>query len=448
MTCTIIPPYLLQRIVESAPNAGPAGRCLRTLELDDRLRAARQQPGREMRAASDAPADSDAKRTIYDANKTEELPGTPARSDNDPATGDVAVDEAFDSSGHSWDLFADVFQRQSMDGNGTPLTVTVHYGADYNNAFWDGRQLVFGDGDGEIFESFTKPMDVMVHEFTHGVTQHTAALTYQGQSGALNESVSDVFAAICKQRVNNRTAEQADWLIGAGLFKTDVQATALRSMKAPGTAYDDPRLGKDPQVGSMSDYLETEDDNGGVHINSGIPNRAFYLASTSLGGNSWDQAGPIWYQALTGGEVTAATDFIGFATATVNAAKQLYADDPGVATKVEQAWTDVGVLGARGGAGGEQPRTSPPRTFAVQRSGGFAGIRQATEVDLDGDPQGPQLSSLLERVDFSGLQAQASQPQPDRYVYDVSYGEQQARIGEQDLSAELSEAIKIAFSRR
>ena len=117
------------------------------------------------------------------------------RDADDPPTGDAAVDEAHDHSGVAWDLFADVFDRRSVDGQGTPLSVTVHYGQDYDNAFWDGTQLVFGDGDGEVFDRFTKPLDVTVHEFTHGVTQFTAGLTYQGQSGALNESVSDVFAS-------------------------------------------------------------------------------------------------------------------------------------------------------------------------------------------------------------------------------------------------------------
>ncbi len=134
----------------------------------------------------------------------------------------------------------------------------MHYGVDYDNAFWDGEQLVFGDGDGEIFDRFTKPMDVMAHEFTHGVVQYTADLVYSGQSGALNESVADVFAAMTKQQSQGQSADQADWLIGEGLFLPGVQATALRSMIQPGTAYDDPRIGKDPQVGSMADYVETD----------------------------------------------------------------------------------------------------------------------------------------------------------------------------------------------
>ena len=273
--------------------------------------------------------DTGGNRVVYDAHGTETLPGTRVRDADDPATGDAAVDEAHDHAGVAWDLFADVFARPSVDGQGTPLSVTVHYGRDYDNAFWDGTQLVFGDGDGQVFDRFTKPVDVTVHEFTHGVTQFTAGLTYQGQSGALNESVSDVFASMAKQRVLGQTADQADWLIGEGLFLPDVKATALRSMLAPGTAYDDPRLGRDPQVGSMDAYVDTAEDSGGVHINSGIPNRAFALAAQAVGGHSWERPGQVWYAAITGGDVTPSTDFAGFARATVDAARRLFPDDAG-----------------------------------------------------------------------------------------------------------------------
>ena len=214
--------------------------------------------------------------------------------------------------------------------------VTVHYEQDYDNAFWDGTQLVFGDGDGKVFGSFTQPVDVLGHEFTHAVTQFTAGLTYQGQSGALNESVSDCFGMCVKQQVLGQTADTADWLVGQGIFLPGINARALRDMANPGTAYDDPTIGKDPQVGDMSDYVDTTDDNGGVHTNSGIPNRAFYLAATAIGGDTWEGAGQIWYAALTGGQVTADSDFVGFAAATVASAGD-HAD------LVRQAWTTVGV---------------------------------------------------------------------------------------------------------
>src|SRR4029079_944922 len=133
---------------------------------------------------------------------------------------------------------------------------------------------------------------------THGVTQDEAQLVYSNQSGALNESLSDVFGSLIKQFSLNQTADQADWLIGAGLLTKQVNGVALRSMKAPGTAYNDPVLGKDPQPAHMKDYVNTISDNGGVHINSGIPNHAFYLIATQIGGNAWEKAGQIWYLTL------------------------------------------------------------------------------------------------------------------------------------------------------
>lgn len=446
MTCSIIPSYLLRRVVETADRPTHPG--VRTLELDEQLRSGRDSTrDRSRTTAKRKSADADAKRTIYTADNTEKLPGKVARKDTGPKTGDAAVDETWASSAQIWDLYAEVFGRESVDGKGTGVTVSVHYGHDYDNAFWDGDQLVFGDGDGEVFERFTKPMDVLAHEFTHGVTQHTAGLSYDGQSGALNESVSDVFASICKQRVNQETAKTADWLIGKGIFAKGIKATALRSMKEPGTAYDDPRLGKDPQVASMADYVDTTDDNGGVHINSGIPNKAFYLAATKLGGHSWEKAGPIWYQALTGGEVQAHTDFAGFATATVNAASKLYPDDPDVATKITQAWTEVGVLDA-GGTADQSPAPTRHRTHAVtiSRSGGFAGAIRTAEVDPESEP-GRRISRLLERTGQESP-GQAAGTQPDRFVYRLQYGDKQLTIGEQDLPPEVGQAIKNAFTPR
>ncbi len=199
------------------------------------------------------------------------------------------------------------------------MLATVHYQRNYDNAFWNGAQLVFGDGDGRTFDRFTKPVDVLGHELTHAVTEHTAGLVYEGQSGALNESVSDVFASCLKQRLLGQDAVAGDWLIGAGLFLPGVQARALRDMAHPGTAYDDPVLGKDPQPGHMDDYVDTTDDHGGVHLNSGIPNRAFQLAATAIGGSSAEGAGRIWYAALTGG-LSSRADFAAFAAATVAAA--------------------------------------------------------------------------------------------------------------------------------
>ncbi|MFN3923845.1 MAG: M4 family metallopeptidase, partial [Pseudarthrobacter sp.] len=257
--------------------------------------------------------------------------------------GDAAADEAYDGLGHTHRLYADVFGRNSIDGRGLPLNATVHFGQLYDNAFWDGKQMVFGDGDGEVFERFTKSLSVIGHELAHGVTQYSAALVYRNQAGALNESMSDVFGALVEQYVNNQSAAEASWLIGEGIFTPDVEGRALRSLRAPGTAYDDDVLGKDPQPDSMDTYVRTSADNGGVHINSGIPNRAFYLVAESLGGNAWDSPGRIWYEALTGGSLPPAATFRVFARATAASAMELFGSGSPEHDAVQLAWETVKV---------------------------------------------------------------------------------------------------------
>jgi Zn-dependent metalloprotease len=222
------------------------------------------------------------------------------------------------------------------------LDSTVHYGEDYNNAFWNGTQMVYGNGDGEIFQRFTKSIDVIGHELTHGVTQYEAALEYEGQAGALNESFSDVFGSLVKQYALKQRADKADWLIGAGLFTNKIKGVALRSMKEPGSAYNDPTIGKDPQPGHMKNYVKTSSDNGGVHINSGIPNKAFYLAAIELGGYAWEKAGRIWYVTLTE-RLRERANFQNAANTTYEVAGTLYGKDSHEQNVVKKAWDQVGV---------------------------------------------------------------------------------------------------------
>jgi len=241
------------------------------------------------------------------------------------------------------DFYAEVYGRDSIDDAGMPLLATVHYGEDYDNAFWNSEQMVYGDGDGDIFNNFTIPIDVTGHEMTHGVTENEAALIYWGQSGALNESVSDVFGSLVKQAANDQKAEDADWLIGEGLLADQVDGVALRSMKAPGTAYDDRVLGKDPQPADMDNYVNTLDDNGGVHINSGIPNHAFYLAATAIGGYAWETAGLIWYETLCSPRLTSYARFNDFARLTIATARDIFAESSEEVAAVTDAWATVGV---------------------------------------------------------------------------------------------------------
>jgi Zn-dependent metalloprotease len=283
-------------------------------------------------------------RTVYDAQHTETLPGVTLRAEGGPPLSDVEANEAYDGLGATFDFYAAVYDRNSIDDEGLHLDATVHYGRRYDNAFWNGQQMVFGDGDGDLFNRFTASLDVIAHELTHGVTGDEAGLVYVGQAGALNESVSDVFGSLVKQYAHKQTAAEADWLIGAGLFTSKVQGVALRSLKAPGTAYDDPLLGRDPQPATMAGYVKTSADNGGVHTNSGIPNHAFYLAATALGGHAWEKAGRIWYETLRDKRLKRTATFAQFARYTVVNAAHFFGASERQA--VAAAWSAVGVKSA------------------------------------------------------------------------------------------------------
>ena len=284
------------------------------------------------------------KRTIFDAKQEFRLPGIVSRLEGGPISTDVSVNEAYDGLGATFELFFKHFHRNSIDDAGLPLNATVHFDQDYDNAFWNGQQMVFGDGDGTLFNRFTISVDVIGHELTHGVTEMEAGLIYHGQSGALNESMSDVFGSLVKQYKLNQTADKADWLIGAELLVPGPGRTALRSMKAPGTAYNDAVLGKDPQPAKMKDYDHRVTDNGGVHINSGIPNHAFYLVAIELGGFSWERAGRIWYESLLDARLKPNASFRAFAKLTKSNSDKIFGIGSAESKAVTSAWKDVGVV--------------------------------------------------------------------------------------------------------
>lgn len=348
MAHAIVPPYLLARIaaVREPAWAHAAAAARATLAVPrsyrpvrSRLRLSIDDSGALVAEAAPAPD-----RTISDAGHREALPGIRVRGEDDPASGDTAVDEAFDGLGATYDFLWDAFSFDSFDGAGAALLATVHYGRDYDNAFWNGERMVFGDGDGEVFAGFTGSLSVVAHELGHGVIDAAGGLVYRGQSGALNESIADVLGALTEQHRAGHTADEASWLIGEGVFTEAVQGHALRSMAAPGTAYDDDVLGRDPQPGHMSGFVTTPDDNGGVHINSGIPNRAFHLAATALGGYAWERAGRIWFATLMSGRLSTTTGFETFADETTRTAMELYGPDSPEADAVRTAWREVGVI--------------------------------------------------------------------------------------------------------
>lgn len=459
--CTVVPPYLLERMAAGSDPA-VAGPARRTLEQDGMLRGARARPdllaepgpaaddtdrGPVLQVPSGAPGETrptGPHRVVSDAGGARDLPGTEVRTEGDEPTGDAAADEAYEGLGLTWQLFSEGFGRDSLDGRGMPLLATVHYDQDYDNAFWDGRQMVFGDGDGRVFNRFTLSLDVIGHELTHGVTEHTAGLMYRDQAGALNESVSDVFGSLVRQHALGQSAQEADWLIGADLFTDAVQGDALRSMKAPGTAYDDPVLGKDPQPGHMDDYVRTTEDNGGVHINSGIPNRAFYEAAVAIGGNAWEVPGQVWYDALTG-DISADCDFAGFAELTVAAATRRFGAGSAEVRGVRHGWETVGILAAGDPAGGpdaavgapqspgrpepdghvppgsaEPPGAPPPDAeLLLRRTGGVAGLPRERALRLEQLPEEDTRDwrHLLGGQTLQDLAQPA--PRPDAFRYRV-----------------------------
>ena len=337
----LIPPYILDVLSKSkdpavrkaavdAIEASATARAVRTTLSTMPQMAAIPSPAREKH------------RLIYDlqARNFSALPGKLVRSEGEARTTDPAVNEAYDNSGATYDFYRDVFNRNSLDDKGMSLISSVHLLRNLNNAFWNGEQMVYGDGDGKQFSRFTKSLDVVGHELSHGVVTHTCNLAYQGESGALNEHFADAFGVMVKQWKKNQTAVQADWLIGAGVMGPATKAKSLRTFKA-GKAYeDDPVLGTDPQPKHLKDRYRGSADNGGVHINSGIPNHAFYLTATKIGGRSWIRAGRIWYRTLL--SLTANSGFKDMVEASVTAAGAEFGRSSKEHKAVQAAWKEVG----------------------------------------------------------------------------------------------------------
>lgn len=343
----ITPPYMLRQIIiNGTPEQREAA--FRSLTISELFRGQRGAMTKEILALMKPVAAELKHRIVFDAKNGTQLPGTVARQEGDPPVNDVAVNEAYDGSGITYDLFYTAFNRNSIDNKGFRLDSTVHYNVGYDNAFWNGQQMVYGDGDenlpasDQLFNRFTIALDVIGHELTHGVTQYEASLIYWEQPGALNESMSDVFGSLVKQYQRQETADQANWIIGEGLFTPNVNGVGIRSMKEPGTAYDDPVLGKDPQPGHMDNYVKTIEDNGGVHINSGIPNRAFYITAVELGGYAWEKAGQIWYKTLTE-KLTDRSNFQQAADLTFEAAGELFGAGSNEQKAVRKGWSEVGI---------------------------------------------------------------------------------------------------------
>jgi Zn-dependent metalloprotease len=272
---------------------------------------------------------------VFDCQHHNTLPGSPVANPNSSA--DPTCRQAFTETAAVAKFYQSVFGRISIDNAGMSMISSIHYSVNYNNAFWNGGQMTYGDGDGNIFIDFTKGNDVIGHELTHGVTQYTLGLTYENQAGGLNESISDVFGSMFKQWQANQEVNQADWLIGKEILGPGAISrgyTCLRDMSNPAAQHC-----LSPQPSKFSQYRDGMD----PHESSGIPNFAFYKAAQAIGGKSWTIAGKIWYQALTGFGPSPNMTMKQFANRTRSLTGTLFSSRPEIKVAVDDAWKAVGL---------------------------------------------------------------------------------------------------------
>jgi Zn-dependent metalloprotease len=342
----IIPPYITDKLAKS-PDPQVRSRAIAQIQSAARMRAFREAAQAMPKMMAAMSPDKRKHRLVYDARKKDQLPGKLARSEGQAKVADAATNEAFDFSGHTYDFYHELFERNSLDGNGMTLISSVHVGevddtgqfVPMSNAFWNGEQMAYGDGDGTLFRRFTQSLDVVGHELTHGVQSFTSNLTYFDQSGALNEHFADVFGILVRQWKMGETVAKANWVVGAEVLVPAPTRRGIRDMENPGTAYvNDSDLGTDPQPAHMSKIYTGARDRNGVHINSGIPNRAFVLAAKAIGGKAWDVTGRIWYETLL--QLTNESRFIDCAKVSIQVATT-----HGASAKkaVKAAWKKVGI---------------------------------------------------------------------------------------------------------
>lgn len=332
----VVPPYLMDELATRNPgNTDFLNTRNKTLEMQQN-----HKPDGSPMPRNEGGAQKLAPRETYDAMGKEQQPGQKARFEGEKPTGNVDVDRAHDFTGDVREFYAKEFNRGSIDGKNMKYVSTVNYGQNFENAFWDGNQMTYGKpGKDSPFKTFIL-RDVAAHEITHGITEKEANVRYYGQAGALNESHSDVFGVLTEQYTKKQTADKASWKVGEGIWKDNIKGDSLRNMEKPGTAYNDPAIGKDPQPAHMKDYIKTWGDNGGVHYNSGIPNKAFADFAKSVGGNAWEAPGHIWFEARR--NAGSNPSFASFAAHTIEAANKLgFADK---VPKLDAAWKGVGVI--------------------------------------------------------------------------------------------------------
>jgi Zn-dependent metalloprotease len=327
--CNFVPPYLIKKHIEQAKSPEQRKKAMFNLQFSAAI--TRERRLKNTLYGMFMSAGSGRQRMAYDAQHQPffgTLPGKLVRSEGQSPTKDTDVNNAYDNTGNVFDFYKEVYQRTSIDNNGMPLISSVHVGEDWNNAQWNGTQMLFGDGDGVFFKKNRLTDQVVcAHELTHGVTENESNLEYHDEMGGLNEGLSDIFGIMCAQWVKKQKVDDSSWLIGEDLM---VEGGSLRSMKDPGTAFPG-----DEQISNYKDFDPGMD----PHICSGIPNKAFYLTCMEIGGYSWEKAGKIWYIALRDG-LKEDTKFVDFANMTLTFAEPLGED---VVKAVRKGWEGVGV---------------------------------------------------------------------------------------------------------
>ncbi len=274
----------------------------------------------------------------YNTNNSSSLPGTLwySTSNTFNTSTDKALVDAHYNAAKTYDYYLNKYNRNSYNNSGAAIKSTAHYGSKYNNAFWNGSQMVYGDGDGSTFISLSGGLDVVAHELTHAITDSEDDLVYQNQSGAISEALSDIFGTLVEYYNNNNP----DWLMGEDIYTPSTQGDALRSLANP-TLYGDPDHYSNRYTGTS--------DNGGVHTNSGIINKAAYLIANggthygvTVNGIGNDKLGNIFYRAIVY-YITSNETFSNLKAHAAQAAADLYGTSSAEVQTVNAAFNAVGV---------------------------------------------------------------------------------------------------------
>jgi len=336
--CFIIPPVILRNQSQD-PNLDPQirARLKDTYVETERLKLLREASRvatltRPRESPMAAALSEKAEQYLFDCLHREFLPGIPVL---DPATcKDDTIKAVYATTAKVEEFYRQVLGRRSINNREMDIVSSTHYRRNFDNAFWDGKQMAYGDGDGEVFIEFYKSPDVIGHELTHGVTQFESGLLYRDEPGALNESISDVFGAVFNQWLNKwPVTKTKGWLIGAGIMGPKSHAsgmTCLRDMLTPAAQH---CLSRQPD--SYDDVDPTAD----VHINSGIPNHAFAIFAQAVGGNAWDKALKVWYAACIDRRLRSNSSFVEFAQLTIEAGEKQ--GGKALAEMARQAWQAV-----------------------------------------------------------------------------------------------------------